>query len=366
MRAKATTRRRATTKTPVAAAEAGFAGRLLAWFDRHGRHDLPWQHPRSPWRVWVSEIMLQQTQVATVIAYFERFMTRFPTPAAMAGASADEVLALWSGLGYYSRARNLHAAAQRVAREHGGEVPADFDALLALPGIGASTAAAICAQAFGQRRAILDANVKRVLARHAGVEGWPGRSPVTRRLQAEADARLPERRLADYTQAIMDLGARLCTPRNPSCAECPVAADCVAHRERRTTELPAAKPRRGRPERSAFLLLIAREDGCIWLERRPPAGIWGGLWAPPIVEAADAASLAAMGLRPRQQPPPEPLRHGFTHFVWQLQPLPCAVIDSPAGLREDRGAWHTISDAQALGLPAPIRRLLESLEEPPS
>ena len=347
-------------------AEAAFADRLLSWFDQHGRHDLPWQHPRSPWRVWVSEIMLQQTQVATVIGYFDRFMARFPTPAAMAEASVDDVLALWSGLGYYSRARNLHAAAQRVAAEHGGEVPADFDALVALPGIGASTAAAICAQAFGQRHAILDANVKRVLARHAGVEGWPGRSPVTRQLQTEADARLPDTRLADYTQAIMDLGARLCTPRSPACPDCPVAADCVAHREQRTAELPAPKPRRQRPERSAFLLLIARDDGCIWLERRPPAGIWGGLWAPPIVEAADKASLAAMGLKPRQQPRPEPLRHGFTHFVWQLQPMPCTPVDNPVSLREDLGAWHTIGGAQALGLPAPIRRLLESLEEPPS
>lgn len=350
----------------MAAADASFAGRLLNWFDHYGRHDLPWQHPRSPWRVWVSEIMLQQTQVSTVIGYFERFIARFPTPTAMADASVDDVLALWSGLGYYSRARNLHAAAQRVATEHGGKVPADFNALVALPGIGASTAAAICAQAFGQRHAILDANVKRVLARHAGVEGWPGRSPVTRRLQAQADARLPDVRLADYTQAIMDLGARLCTPRKPACPECPVAADCRAHREQRTAELPAAKPRRERPERSAFLLLVAREDGCIWLERRPPAGIWGGLWAPPIVEAADEASLAAMGLRARQQPSPEPLRHGFTHFVWRLQPLPCAVIDRPAGLREEQGGWHTIGEAQALGLPAPIRRLLESLEEPPS
>ncbi|WP_232226780.1 A/G-specific adenine glycosylase [Algiphilus aromaticivorans] len=355
------------TMKPVGpVAEAAFADRLLSWFDQHGRHDLPWQHPRSPWRVWVSEIMLQQTQVATVIGYFDRFMARFPTPAAMAEASVDDVLALWSGLGYYSRARNLHAAAQRVAAEHGGEVPADFDALVALPGIGASTAAAICAQAFGQRHAILDANVKRVLARHAGVEGWPGRSPVTRQLQTEADARLPDTRLADYTQAIMDLGARLCAPRSPACPECPVAADCVAHREQRTAELPAPKPRRQRPERSAFLLLIARDDGCIWLERRPPAGIWGGLWAPPIVEAADKASLAAMGLKPRQQPRPEPLRHGFTHFVWQLQPMPCAPVDNPVSLREDLGAWHTIGGAQALGLPAPIRRLLESLEEPPS
>ena len=355
------------TMKPVGpVAEAAFADRLLSWFDQHGRHDLPWQHPRSPWRVWVSEIMLQQTQVATVTGYFDRFMARFPTPAAMAEASVDDVLALWSGLGYYSRARNLHAAAQRVAAEHGGEVPADFDALVALPGIGASTAAAICAQAFGQRHAILDANVKRVLARHAGVEGWPGRSPVTRQLQTEADARLPDTRLADYTQAIMDLGARLCTPRSPACPGCPVAADCVAHREQRTAELPAPKPRRQRPERSAFLLLIARDDGCIWLERRPPAGIWGGLWAPPIVEAADKASLAAMGLKPRQQPRPEPLRHGFTHFVWQLQPMPCAPVDNPVSLREDLGAWHTIGGAQALGLPAPIRRLLESLEEPPS
>ncbi|MGB0211402.1 A/G-specific adenine glycosylase [Algiphilus sp.] len=355
-----------TASASPAAREKPFAERLLAWHAHHGRHDLPWQHPRTAWRVWVSEIMLQQTQVATAAPYFLRFMASFPTPAALACAHADDVLAMWSGLGYYSRARNLHAAAQRVMTEHDGEVPDDYDALVALPGIGPSTAAAICAQAFGQRRAILDANVKRVLARHAGVSGWPGSPAVARTLQAEADARLPDTRMADYTQAIMDLGASVCSARRPGCAQCPVGDDCRARIEERVAELPTPRPRRDRPERHAHLLLIQRGDGRIWLQRRPPAGIWGGLWAPPIVERADEAALHDLGVTADTDTPPAAVTHGFTHFIWHLQPLWCTPVAHPTPLlREPEGAWHTMGSARALGLPAPIRRLLHSLEEPP-
>ena len=234
-----------------ATAGDSFVSRLLAWFDVHGRHGLPWQSPRTAYRVWLSEVMLQQTQVATVIPYFERFIARFPDFASLAAADIDEVLALWAGLGYYARGRNLHAAAKQVASIHRGEMPNDLEAVQALPGVGRSTAAAILAQAFGARHAILDGNVKRVLARHAAIPGWPGEPKVAAKLWAVAERLLPQTRLADYTQAIMDLGASLCSARQPACARCPVAEDCQAHREQRTAEFPSAKPAKARPLRRA-------------------------------------------------------------------------------------------------------------------
>lgn len=346
--------------------QVAFADRLLHWHALHGRHDLPWQHPRSAWRVWVSEIMLQQTQVTTVIGYFDRFMARFPAPNALADASADEVLVLWAGLGYYSRARNLHTAARLVRDRHDGTVPADYDALLALPGIGPSTAAAICAQAYGQRYAILDANVKRVLARHAGVEGWPGRTEVSRRLQQEADARLPYDRLADYTQAIMDLGAGPCAPRSPDCPKCPVSEDCRARLEGRAAQLPTPRPKRVKPERRARLLLIHDPVRArLWLERRPPSGIWGGLWAPPILETFDAEALAERNLCVLDAESPDTVSHSFTHFTWHLEPVYCQPsAQHPNAVHESDGQWHTMEEALQRGLPAPIRRLFERLEEP--
>jgi len=316
--------------------------------------------------VWVSEVMLQQTQVTTVIGYFDRFMARFPAPTALADGAADDVLALWAGLGYYSRARNLHAAAKQVRDQHGGVVPTDYDTLLTLPGIGRSTAAAICAQAYGQRHAILDANVKRVLARHAGVEGWPGRTDVARRLQQEADARLPDDRLADYTQAMMDLGASLCGSRTPDCANCPVHADCRAYIGGRTGELPTPRPKKAKPERRARLLLIHEPGhGRLWLERRPPSGIWGGLWAPPIIETFRPEVLAERGLHVLDREPPAPLAHSFTHFVWHLEPVYCQpAVQQAHAVNEGNGQWHTMDSALQRGLPAPIRRLFERLEEP--
>ena len=347
-------------------AGATFAERLLGWHALHGRHDLPWQHPRSAWRVWVSEIMLQQTQVTTVIGYFDRFMARFPTPQALADAAADDVLALWAGLGYYSRARNLHAAARQVRDQHGGIIPGDYEGLLELPGIGPSTAAAICAQAYGQRHAILDANVKRVLARHAGVTGWPGQTRIARRLQQEADARLPEAQLADYTQAIMDLGASVCAPRRPQCPLCPVREDCRARIEDKAETLPTPRPRRDKPERRARLLLIRDPaEGRLWLERRPPSGIWGGLWAPPILEDFDRAALVQRGVELMACEAPATLSHSFTHFTWHLEPVYCVpMAQQPYAIREHDGQWHTMRDALQRGLPAPIRRLFERLEEP--
>ncbi len=337
-----------------------FAVRLLGWWEVHGRHDLPWQIERTPYRVWVSEIMLQQTQVSTVVGYFERFMARFPTLANLAEAELDEVLSLWSGLGYYARARNLHACARICRAEHGGELPADAQALEALPGIGRSTAHAILAQAWNRRAPILDGNVKRVLARHAGVEGWPGRSEVLKRLWLEADARTPEDRAADYTQAIMDLGAGICTPRRPACLLCPVQADCQALAQDRVDELPGRKPRRNRPHRETTLLIWRDPAGRVLLERRPPSGIWGGLWCLP--EASGEAD---------PEPGPEynaetgipSLDHQFTHFSLTLNFRICAYDTEEKAVNETHERWFNLEEALKAGLPRPIRTVLEQLRD---
>lgn len=350
----------------VAAAPAAgedFASRLLTWFDSHGRHGLPWQSPRTAYRVWLSEVMLQQTQVATVIPYFERFIARFPDFNALAAADIDEVLALWAGLGYYARARNLHAAAKQVASLHRGELPDDLEAAQALPGVGRSTAAAILAQAYGSRHAILDGNVKRVLARHAAIPGWPGEPKVAARLWLVAERLLPHTRLADYTQAIMDLGATLCTARAPACTRCPVAADCAARLADRTEDFPSSKPAKARPLRRATLLLIENEQGAVLIERRPPTGIWGGLWSLPV--AGEGESVDTL-LRERFGISVEPLetlpafRHAFTHFELELTPLLCALIDAPPAALHERPEqrWLTMHRDALPGLPAPVLSFL--------
>jgi A/G-specific adenine glycosylase len=333
-----------------------FSTRLLRWWRKNGRHDLPWQHPRTPYRVWVSEIMLQQTRVETVIGYFDRFVTAFPDVEALAAAALDDVLALWSGLGYYARARNLHAAAQRIVEDHDGEFPADVDALAALPGIGRSTAAAIVAQGFDQRAAILDGNVKRVLARHAGVEGWPGRSPIEKRLWIESETRTPEHRAADYTQAIMDLGATLCTPKAPDCAECPVRADCSAHRDGRTLELPTPKPRKMLPTREQRFGVLRDERGRVLLERRPPSGIWGGLWCLPTEPREYGGTRTSGSL-------PDAIEHVFSHFRLRML-LDHRIIgdDDRIADRDDR-RWMPLDQALAAGLPRPVRTVLEQLHD---
>lgn len=340
-----------------------FATRLLAWFDRHGRHDLPWQHPRSAYRVWLSEVMLQQTQVRTVIGYFDRFVDALPDIAALAEASEDRVLALWSGLGYYSRARNLHAAAKQVMVEHAGELPRDVEALAGLPGIGRSTAAAIVAQVHGDRHAILDGNVKRVLARHHGIDGWPGSSAVARRLWDAAQALTPDDRVADYTQAIMDLGATICRRSRPSCDRCPVAADCVALREGRVDELPTRKPARELPSRDTAMLLLRDGQGRVALWRRPPTGIWGGLWSLPERDGADAARRLAASLSDSGARELATIVHGFTHFRLAITPWLVQINRLPTQVAEaDCWQWYGVAQWRGLGLPTPVRRLLESLE----
>lgn len=337
--------------------------RLLAWFDQHGRHDLPWQHPRTPYRVWVSEVMLQQTQVGTVTPYFERFMARLPDIPALAAASQDHVLELWAGLGYYSRARNLHRAAQQIVAEHAGEFPQDIEQAMALPGIGPSTAGAILAQAFGQRHAILDGNVKRVLSRYHAVEGWPGQPSVAKQLWEYSEAHTPGKRLADYTQAIMDLGATLCTRSKPRCVDCPLSVDCAAFAQGRATELPTPRPRRERPQRHARMLVVCNSQGEILLQKRPPAGIWGGLWSlPELPEEQEIADYCRRYLALKIDEPRavEPIKHGFTHFELTIQPLLVNVLGSaPEVCESGQQIWYKpAEDREKPALPAPLSKLL--------
>ena len=338
------------------------APKLLAWWDKHGRKDLPWQQKRDPYRVWVAEIMLQQTRVETVKPYFRRFIGAFPNVAALAKAGEDAVLAIWAGLGYYSRAHNLMKAARIVDERRGGELPKDFDELLALPGIGRSTAGAILAQAHGQRRAILDGNARRVLARLYAVEGWPGKAAVNRNLWRLAESNTPARRVRDYTQAIMDLGATVCLRRNPRCNSCPLASDCRARLLGKTSEIPAPRPSRPRPLKSCSMALVRRSDGAVLLERRPPAGIWAGLWSlPTLQEEEDTAAWCARVLNGSAEFLGElpPLRHGFSHFELEIRPVQFLLTGPCREIRE-AGTWLWHDGTNTVGLPAPIRRLLDS------
>lgn len=340
------------------------APQLLAWWDKHGRNHLPWQKDRTAYRIWVSEIMLQQTRVETVMPYFQRFMVSFPDVEALAAAHEDDVLAIWAGLGYYSRAHNLLKAARIVVVQHGGEFPRDFDSLVALPGIGRSTAGAILALAHGQRRAILDGNARRVLARVHAIEGWPGKASINRTLWNLAETNTPSKRVRDYTQAIMDLGATVCLRRNPRCDACPLAESCRARKLGLTSEIPASKPRANRPLRRRSMLVVQRPDGAVLLRRRPPTGIWAGLWSLPTLEDEESAGDwcgRVLGCSPQSQAELTPVRHGFSHFELEIRPIHLPVNTSPAEIREgDEWRWH--DGAQDLGMPAPIRRLVESLD----
>lgn len=341
---------------------ATFQRRLLDWFDRYGRHDLPWQHGRTPYRVWVSEIMLQQTQVATVIPYFERFMARFPDVGCLAAADQDEVLHLWTGLGYYARGRNLHKAARVVVEDHGGEFPLhSLDEMSALPGIGRSTAGAIIAQSRGRRAVILDGNVKRSLTRLHAVAGWPGRPAVERRLWALADHYTPDQRLADYTQAMMDLGATLCRRGTPECDRCPFNDVCVAHARGEERRFPESKPRKVLPTRTTRMLLLRDARGRVLLEKRPPSGLWGGLWGLPQFD--DAPSLEAWldthAPGSRLDAPGAAFTHVFSHFRLEITPQPARVerLDSIGETRR----WYDPDHPDAVGLAAPVKALLAGL-----
>ena len=344
------------------AAPASFAHRVLAWWDAHGRKDLPWQRERTPYRVWVAEIMLQQTRVATVVPYFERFIARFPDVEALARADVDEVLHLWSGLGYYARARNLHRAAGIVARDHGGVVPNTVEGVGELPGIGRSTAAAIVAQGYGTPAAILDGNVKRVLARRRRVAGPVSSAATLRELWRLAESHTPADRAADYTQAIMDLGATVCRRTRPRCGDCPVRTDCGAFTAGDPERYPEKKPRRRRRlERSRFFVLIDPDGACL-VERRPPRGIWGGLWSPPERGAGQtvAGFLAEAGIDAAlvdQVRAADVFRHGFTHYDLDVEPVYVRLKARPAQVRERPDRWIDPEDHR-LGLSTVAARLV--------
>lgn len=347
------------------AAAESFAARLLDWFDANGRHDLPWQHPRSPYRVWLSEVMLQQTQVRTVIPYFERFLTDLPDLPSLAAAPLDQVLALWSGLGYYSRARNLHAAAQRCMSEHGGELPHDVESLAALPGIGRSTAAAIAAQAWNAREAILDGNVRRLLARYHGVEGWPGNAGVERSLWTFATAHLaaedlPAHRIADYTQAQMDLGATVCTRSRPDCVRCPLQFDCVAYLGGRTATLPTPRPTRVLPHRDAHVLLLRNASREVLLMRRPPTGVWASLWSLPQFDSRNSATtwLGRHYVSSTARTIAS-IDHTFSHYRLTLAATEHHVTPGDRVADDPDHLWVDSRSLAGIGIPAPIRRLLE-------
>ena len=294
-----------------------FSRCLLAWYDQHGRKSLPWHHNVTPYRVWVSEIMLQQTQVATVIDYYQRFMAQFPNAAALADADLDMVLHQWSGLGYYARGRNLHKAAQLIRDQYAGHFPLQFEQLLELPGIGRSTAGAILAFSTGERQVILDGNVKRVLCRYHAVDGWPGRAAISKQLWLLADQHTPQRRVAEYTQAIMDLGATCCTRSKPRCDACPLQSGCLAYRQGEARQYPVSKPRKTVPVRAAALLLLLNESGDVLLQQRPPVGIWGGLWSLPELpqdeEMVDWCHQQ-LGYQVGLIEVGEVFRHTFSHF----------------------------------------------------
>ncbi len=355
-----------------------FSEAILDWYDRCGRKDLPWQQDRNAYRVWVSEIMLQQTQVKTVIPYFEKFMDSFPDVVSLADADEDAVLHHWSGLGYYARARNLHKAARQVRDEHAGEFPLVFDAVLELPGIGRSTAGAILAQAEEQCHAILDGNVKRVLARFHAVHGWTGQTKVQAELWHYAEQHTPKQRLADYTQGIMDLGATLCTRSRPDCEACPLRAECQAFTTEQVALLPTPRPKKTLPVKTVRMLMLSNDEQQILLEKRPPTGIWGGLWSLPEMPLDAPQSKAGRAIEtwcednlqlqveaPQDQPV---MRHTFSHY--HLDITPCRLrLKNPAQsvMEAERRVWYkaTQKDAQRpdLGLAAPVSTLLNRINE---
>ena len=352
--------------------ERDFSATVIRWQKQHGRHQLPWQRTRDAYRIWLSEIMLQQTQVATVIPYYARFLERFPDVAALAAAPVEDVMALWSGLGYYTRARNLHRCAQQVVEAHGGRFPAEVELLASLPGIGRSTAAAISAFAYGTRAAILDGNVKRVFCRVFGIEGFPGSAPVEKLLWERAIALLPDNDIESYTQGLMDLGATVCTRSRPNCASCPLRTRCIARGSDRTAELPARKPKKAVPEKSTVMLVVEHR-GALLLEQRPPSGIWGGLLSLPELQrllpsvpekpgkralsAALSAALGEFGEVESFETLPA-FTHSFTHYKLHVTPLQVTLSRSFAVAGQSSYRWVPVKKLSSAGLPAPVKKLL--------
>lgn len=342
-----------------------FAKRLIAWHEQHGRKSLPWQTDPGPYRVWVSEIMLQQTQVTTVVPYYERFMERFPDADSLAAAEVDEVLHYWSGLGYYARGRNLHKAARIVRDEYRGRLPEDLESLMSLPGIGRSTAGAILALSGDRRFPILDGNVKRVLARHRAVPGWPGEREVENTLWGLAESMTPAASVAAYTQAIMDLGATVCVRGRPLCDACPVASDCCARARGEQALFPGKRPKKARPTRRSRMILVLRPDRSVLLERRPPAGVWGGLWGFPELEEVSTAEewcRERLGCQIESAANWPVVQHAFTHFDLHIQPILARLEGEVSAVMDgERWVWYNTGAPRKLGLAAPVARLLRRL-----
>jgi A/G-specific adenine glycosylase len=342
-----------------------FASRLITWQKMHGRHDLPWQNTSEPYAIWVSEIMLQQTQVSSVIGYYRKFMQRFPNIASLALATQEDVLQHWSGLGYYSRARNLHHAATIIMEQYHGKFPQDFAIIQTLPGIGRSTAAAIASFAFNQIQTILDGNVKRVLARHFLVEGWPSSPKVEKDLWRLAEELLPEQDMVAYTQGLMDLGATLCSRSKPQCSNCPLMKTCAAYQHNRVTELPTPKPRKVIPEKFTTMLILQHDDEVL-LEKRPPTGIWGGLWSFPETDVKlgfETIILNQFAMIAETSQPLPALSHAFTHFKLHIQPQPMQVLTVSPNICEPKYVWLSIDDAIGAAISTPIRKILHSLQK---
>ena len=338
---------------------------LLAWHKDHGRHDLPWQNTDDAYRIWVSEIMLQQTQVATVIPYYQRFMASFPTIVDLANAENDDVMHHWTGLGYYARARNLHKTAKVIAEQYEGSFPTEFDEVIALPGIGRSTAGAILAFSTGQRHAILDGNVKRVLARFYEVEGWYGKKEVEKQLWELADANTPQQGVNIYTQAIMDFGATLCSRSKPNCEQCPLRPNCSAFANERVSELPHGKPKTAKPTKQTYMLLVKNSKDEFLLQQNPPSGIWGGLWCPAQVETLEANHvLGGLNIETLETLPI--LKHTFSHYHLEITPVLCRINGKAQAIAESSQVWYKSQSNKAtgaasikIGLAAPVKKLME-------
>lgn len=342
---------------------SSFSERVLSWHAQSGRKDLPWQQQKTPYRVYISEIMLQQTQVKTVIPYYLKFIARFPDVAALAQADEDEVLHHWSGLGYYSRARNLHKAAKQIMQSHTGEFPTQFDAVLALPGVGRSTAGAVLSLSLGQRHTILDGNVKRVLGRHAAIAEWPGSKPVEARMWLLAESLTPEQEVATYNQAMMDIGATLCTRTKPACPLCPLQSDCKAALSGEPTRYPGKKPKKQLPTRSCIMLVL-KHNQTLLLEKRPPQGIWGGLWSLP--EFNDNLALQAYLDQAGIDCPPQPLssfRHTFSHYHLEITPLLVELAHRPSHFVAEKTdqLWYQLQQQQSIGLSAATQKIFNQL-----
>jgi A/G-specific adenine glycosylase len=345
---------------------------LLAWHEAHGRHNLPWQNTDDAYRIWVSEIMLQQTQVATVIPYYQRFMESYPSIADLANANNDEVMHHWTGLGYYARARNLHKTAKTIIEQHGGIFPTEYDDVIALPGIGRSTAGAILAFSTKQRHAILDGNVKRVLARFYEVEGWYGKKEVENHLWELAEANTPKESVHTYTQAIMDFGATLCSRSKPNCEQCPLQLNCKAFANNRVSELPHGKPKTSKPTKKTYMLLVKNSDDEFLLQQNPPVGIWGGLWCPAQVEKLEANHILN-GLNIETLETLPILKHTFSHYHLEITPVLCRVQANAQTIAESKQVWYKSKPNKAIsgstssknnasiriGLAAPVKKLME-------